>query len=305
MTSNPLLQQPFSGIIPPMVTPLLDDNTIDKVGLERLIEHLIQGGVHGIFVLGTTGEAPSLPYSLRRELVKLTCEQVDGRIPIMVGVTDSSPAESLRLAEFSSEVGASAAVAAPPYYFGLDQSELVEYYLSLAERLPLPLYLYNMPSHTKIAISIGAVETLSKHPNIIGLKDSSGNAVYFNGVLHAMKEDPSFSLLVGPEEMMASSVLMGGHGGVNGGANLFPMLYVELYQAAVDRNHGKVMRLQRKVMEISKRLYGVGKTGSSYLQGLKAGLRVLGICNDHLSSPLRGFEDPEKTQIKEHLRHLQ
>src|SRR5690554_2541519 len=159
MTSTPLLQQPFSGIIPPMVTPLLDDNTIDKVGLERVIEHLIQGGVHGIFVLGTTGEAPSLFYSLRRELVKLTCEQVDGRIPIMVGVTDSSPAESLRLAEFSSEVGASAAVAAPPYYFGLDQSELVEYYWVLEEGLPLLFILTIILFHTKIVIPLEPEET--------------------------------------------------------------------------------------------------------------------------------------------------
>src|SRR5690606_23821357 len=282
MTSSPLLQQPFSGIIPPMVTPLLDDNTIDKVGLERLIEHLIQGGVHGIFVLGTTGEAPSLPYALRRELVELTCGQVDGRITVMVGITDSSPEESILLARFSFEVGASAVVAAPPYYFGMDQSELVAYYWNLAERLPLPLYLYNMPSHTKINISVGTVQILSKHPNIVGLKDSSGNAVYFNGALHAMKEDPSFSILVGPEEMMASTVLMGGHGGVNGGANLFPKLYVDLYQAAVDRDHAKILKLQERVMEISRRIYGVGKTGSSYLQGLKAALKVLGICNDYI-----------------------
>src|SRR5690606_6553941 len=107
MTQNSLLQQPFSGIIPPMVTPLLDNNTLDKPGLERLVEHLIQGGVQGIFVLGTTGEAPSLPYAVRRDLVKLTCEQVEGRIPVMVGITDSSPEESMLLAQFSSQVGAS------------------------------------------------------------------------------------------------------------------------------------------------------------------------------------------------------
>lgn len=287
-----------------MVTPMLDNQTLDKPGLERLVEHLIQGGVHGIFLLGTTGEAPSLPYTLRRELIKLTCDQVGGRIPVMVGISDSSPEESILLAEVSSEAGANAVVAAPPYYYDMDQSELVKYYWDLADRLPLPLYLYNMPSHTKIHISIATVQALSKHPNIIGLKDSSGNAVYFNGALHAMKEDAYFSLLVGPEEMMASSVLMGGQGGVNGGANLFPKLYVDLYQAAVDRDLPKVLELQDRVMEISRRIYGVGKTGSSYLQGLKAALKVLGICNDYISSPLRGFEDAEKVQIEEHLKQL-
>lgn len=285
-----------------MVSPLLDNNRLDIEGLERLIEHIIQGKVHGIFILGTTGEAPSLSYSLRRELIKRTCQQVNDRIPVMVGITDSAPAESIALAKISAEMGATAVVAAPPYYFGLDQTELADYYQQLADQLPLPLYLYNMPSHTKINIDLTTVEILSRHTNIIGLKDSSANASYLNSVLHALKSDPTFSVLVGPEEMMASSVLMGAHGGVNGGANLFPALYVALYQAAVARDAATVAELQGKVMEISKRIYGVGKNGSSYLQGLKAALSVLGICNDFLASPLRNFK--EKAQISAHLDQL-
>src|SRR5690606_36162884 len=147
MTSNPLFQQAFSGIIPPMVTPMLDNQTLDKPGLERLVEHLIQGGVHGIFLLGTTGEAPSLPYTLRRELIKLTFGEVGRSISVMVGISYSSPDERILLAHVSSEAAANAVVAAPPYYSGLDQSELVQYCWDLADRLPLPIYLYNMPSH--------------------------------------------------------------------------------------------------------------------------------------------------------------
>lgn len=302
--NTPIPQKPFSGIIPPMVTPLLDNQTLDKQGLERLIEHMIRGGVHGIFALGTTGEAPSLSYSLRQELIGLTCKQADGRVPIMMGITDSAPEESLKLAQFAAEAGAAAVVAAPPYYFGMDQSELTAYYSDLADRSPLPLYLYNMPSHTKINIALATVQALSKHPHIIGLKDSSGNAVYFNAALHAMKADPSFSLLVGPEEMMASCVLMGGHGGVNGGANMFPKLYVDLYQAAVDGDHKIVLELQEKVMEISRRIYCAGKNGGGYLQGLKAALSALGICSGHVASPLANFEQEEKDRIKEHLGDL-
>lgn len=302
--SSQTSQKPFSGIIPPMVTPLLDDHTLDKPGLSRLIEHLIRGGVHGIFALGTTGEAPSLSYALRKELVQLTCEQAAGRVPVMVGITDSSPEESVLLAQFAAQVGAAAVVAAPPYYFGMDQSELVTYYQYLADHSPLPLYLYNMPSHTKISIALTTVQRLSEHPNIIGLKDSSGNAVYFNAVLHAMKDAPSFSLLVGPEEMMASSVLMGGDGGVNGGANMFPTLYVDLYTAAANRDHEKVLEFQTKVMEISHRIYCAGKTGGGYLQGLKTALAFLGICSGHVASPLGNFSEEEKERIKEHLDYL-
>src|SRR5690606_654387 len=233
MIKKSILQQPFKGIVPPMVTPLMDNNTLDKIGLNRLIEHLIQGGVHGIFILGTTGEGTSLSYLLRKELIDLTCEMVGDRFPIMVGITDTAPEESIKLTTVAAAAGASAVVAAPPFYFGMSQSELFQYYWKLADQLPLPLFLYNMPSHTKINIAPETVKALSDHPNIFGLKDSSGNAVYFSSVLHMIKSNPSFTLMVGPEEMMASTILLGGHGGVNGGANMFPQLYVALYNAAV------------------------------------------------------------------------
>lgn len=304
MTSNPLLQQPFTGIIVPMVTPLLDNKTLDEKGLEKLIERLIKGGVHGIFILGTTGEGTSLDYSLRKKLIDRTCRQVAGRVPIMVGITDSAPEESLALAKFSADAGAAAVVAAPPFYFSMEQCELTAYYSDLADQLPLPLYLYNMPSHTKINISPATVEALSGHPNIIGLKDSSGNAVYFSTVFHSLRTNPSFTVLVGPEEMMASSVLMGGHGGVNGGANIFPELYVDLYYAARDRDHLTVMELQQRVMEISRCIYGVGETGMSYLQGLKSALSAMGICSGFIAAPFKDFEQENLLQIEEHLKHL-
>lgn len=303
MTHALNLPRPFKGIIPPMVTPLLDHKTLDKEGLNRLIEHLIGGGVHGLFILGTTGEATSLSYSLRRELIGLTCTLVAGRVPVMVGITDTAPEESISLATFANESGAAAVVAAPPYYFGMGQEELMNYYIHLADHLPLPLFMYNMPSHTKINIEPGTVKALSAHPRIMGLKDSSANAVYFNSLLYLM-EDETFTLMVGPEEMMASSVLMGAHGGVNGGANMFPRLYVDLYQAALARDFDQMLVLQTKVMQISQKIYGVGDSSSCYLQGLKSALSVLGICNDFIASPLGNFGEEDKARIKDHLAEM-
>ena len=140
------------GIIPPMITPMKDNNTLDAEGARRLVEHMIAGGVHGIFILGTTGEAQSLSYPLRYELTDLVCTQVAGRVPVLVGITDTSLEESLRLARKAADCGAAAVVSAPPYYFAPSQQELIEYYTALADRLPLPLYLYNMPSHVKVMI---------------------------------------------------------------------------------------------------------------------------------------------------------
>ncbi|KEO74273.1 dihydrodipicolinate synthase [Anditalea andensis] len=299
------LPKPLKGIITPMVTPLLDNNTLDIVGLERLINHVISGGVHGLFILGTTGESTSLPYALRDELVRRTCAMVDRKIPVLVGITDTAPSESLRLAEIAANEGADAVVAAPPYYFSMGQPELIEYYEYLADSINLPLYLYNMPSHTKIVIEPNTVHSLSKHRNIIGLKDSSANNVYLNSVINMMKDRPDFSLLVGPEELMAETVLLGGHGGVNGGANMFPSLYVQLYEAAFTGDLEKVKLLHSKVMTISSKLYKVGNFGSSYLKGLKAALSVLGICSDFIASPLSSFKIEEKEKIKKAIDDIQ
>src|SRR6188472_1642116 len=117
----------FNGIIPPMVTPLRGVDELDVAGLERVIERLISGGVSGLFVLGTTGEGPSLSYRLRRELVDRVCKQVKNRVPVLVGITDTAFVESVDLARHAANAGAAAVVAAPPYYLPEGQPELEEY----------------------------------------------------------------------------------------------------------------------------------------------------------------------------------
>jgi len=298
------IQPTFKGIIPPMITPLLDADTLDIKGLEKLIDHILAGGVHGLFILGTTGESTSLSYKIRHELIEKTCAIVNNRVPVFVGITDTAAVESLKLAETAAKAKASAVVAAPPYYFNLGQAELIEYYQYLSERLPLPLFLYNMPSHTKIMIEPDTVEILSELKNIVGLKDSSANSVYFNKVLYKMKDRPDFSLLVGPEEIMAESVLLGGHGGVNGGANLFPSVYVNLYNSAISGNLEEVRKYHRQVMEISTKLYSVGSFGSSYLKGLKAALSIMEICSDYMASPLHSFRSTERELVERNLMEI-
>src|SRR5665648_682586 len=120
------MKLPLKGIIPPVITPLFDNTTIDVQGLENLVEHLIVGGVHGIFILGTTGEAPSLSHRLREEFIKRTCELVNHRIPVLVGITDTSFESSVEIAEYSQKVGADAVVVAPPYYCLLYTSDAAD-----------------------------------------------------------------------------------------------------------------------------------------------------------------------------------
>ena len=287
-----------------MVTPLLDQNCLDVDGLERLIEHILDGGVHGLFVLGTSGEAPSLGYTLRRELIERTCRQVDARVPVLVGITDTAFVESIALAEHAAACGATALVLAPPYYFPAGQPELLEYLQHLLARLPLPVFLYNMPSHTKLDFEPETVRAAAELPGVAGLKDSSGNMIYFHQLQMLLRNHPDFSLLIGPEELLGETLLLGGHGGVCGGSNLYPELYVRLYREARKQNLDAVADCHEKIMRISHGIYSVGHYKSSYLKGLKCALSCLGICSDFMAEPFHRFHAGERALIQRHLEEL-
>jgi 4-hydroxy-tetrahydrodipicolinate synthase len=287
-----------------MVTPLVDRDVLDAGGLVRLIEHILAGGVQGLFILGTTGEGPSLSHRLRHELVERTCREVAGRVPVLVGITDTAFVESVRLARKAADCGAAAVVLAPPYYFPAGQPELIEYLQHMVPELPLPLLLYNMPSHTKLVFEPETVLAAAAMPGIVGLKDSSADLAYFRRLLALLEGRREFTLLVGPEMLLAQCVTLGAHGGVCGGANLFPRLYVALYQAAAAGDAEAVRRLHEVAAAVQSKIYGVGHHPSSYLKGLKCALACLGLCADFMAEPFHRFRDPERRIIREHLDEL-
>jgi 4-hydroxy-tetrahydrodipicolinate synthase len=300
-----ITNSPLCGIIPPLVTPLKNNETLDVESLERLIEHLIAGGVHGLFILGTTGEEQSLSYQVRKQMIQESCRINRGRLPLLVCITDTSIVESIRLAQVAADCGADGVVSAPPYYFATGQPELAQFYEELVPQLPLPVFLYNMPSHVKVSFAPDTVRRIAQNPRVIGFKDSSANAVYFQSVMYKMKERPDFAMLVGPEEITGECVLLGGHGGINGGANMFPELYVGMYDAAKAHDIDCVLRLQQYIMQISTSIYTVGQHGSSYLKGLKCALSILGVINDDfVASPFYKFNAPERDKIRQALAAL-
>lgn len=299
-----LLPRPLRGIVTPLITPLETPDSLDQPSLETLLEHVIDGGVAAVFVLGTTGEGPALPVSVRRQMVEVTCRVAANRVPVIVGITDSCLREALDLAEFSARAGAAAVVSAGPTYFPVAQAELERYIRQLADAAPLPLFLYNMPSHTHVRFAVPTVAAVAGHPNIAGLKDSSGEIMYLHALRHTLAQRPDFTLLVGPEEMMGESVLLGVHGGVNGGSNLFPSLYVQLYQAAATGDLPTLRRLHARVIDISQRLYCTGTYGSSYMQGLKCSAAQLKLCRNVLAPPYQPFDTDQVETIRRHLGAL-
>ena len=287
---------PLRGIIPPMVTPLTGPDTLDHAGLERLIERLIDGGVHGIFILGTTGEGPSLGYRLRREVIARTCRQVGGRVPVLAGITDTSFVESVSMAEFAADSGCFAVVSAPPFYFHAGQPELLEFLEHLTARLTVPLYLYNAPGLTKIAFKPESVEQAITLPGIAGIKDSSGDLEYFQRIRDIISNRDDLSLLMGPEELLVDALTLGGDGGVSGGANVRPDIFVSLYTAFVAGDMERVRELNMLIATLDE-IYQVGHYGSAVIKGIKCALSILGVCDDFTADPFHRFRDPERQRV--------
>jgi len=288
-----------------MLTPLADRDAIDVEGLQRLVERMLAGGVSGLFLLGTTGEGPSLSYHLRRELVDRVCRLVDGRVPVLVGVTDTSFVESVNLAEEAVEAGAQAVVLAAPFYYPAGQQELLGYVRRIAAAMPLPVLLYNMPSHTKIAFQVDTVRRLLEVPNIVGLKDSSAEMIYFHRLLEVTGGRPDFSLLMGPEELLGEAILSGAHGGVAGGANLAPELYVGLYRAAARGDLECVRQLHARVMQLAQAIYSVATGGAGVTRGLKTALWCLGVCSDRPAEPFDRLGPERRETIRRRLAALE
>lgn len=293
----------LKGIIPPVVTPLLSYNELDIEGLENLTDHLLAGGVHGLFMLGTTGEATSLSYGLRKELLKRTSELVNHRVPIVAGITDTSLEGSLEIAEYAASVGIDGVVIAPPYYMPISQEEMREYLENIVPKLPLPFLMYDMPSCTKLHMSLETIRT-AKELGAIGVKDSSGDMSYLFSLIREFKDSPDFSIIAGTELFLPETIIYGGHGAVAGGANLFPKLFVDLYRASVDRDLERIELLREKVVLIDRTIYNVGKHSSRIAKGIKSALSVMNICNDYMAMPLRRHGKEERKKIEQYLADL-
>jgi 4-hydroxy-tetrahydrodipicolinate synthase len=295
-------RRPLKGIIPPMATPLASIDQLEVRGVETLVEHILGGGVHALFLLGTTGEGPALSYRVRRELIERVCDQVGSRVPVLVGITDSAYAEARNIADFSAKAGASAVVMAPPFYYQFSQGDILCLIESMAEASALPLYLYNQPGLTKMTFQPETVARSAEIPNVWGLKDSSGDMSYLKKVLELVgKRYPDFSVLVGPEHLLAEALMCGAHGGVAGGANIFPHLPVRLYQAFLEGKHEEMHAVQAEMNSIGAPIWNADETEPGYLRRLKAALSIMGICSGIPTWPYQLSTPEESKQIEAHL----
>ena len=297
------MELPLKGIIPPIVTPLNSNSELDLTGLKNLINHILNGGVHGIFALGTTGEATNLSYELRKEFLNRVCDYTKGRVPVVAGITDTCFEGSLEIAEAAKNAGVDALVVSTPYYLPISQSEFVIYLEELVPQLPLPFMMYNMPSCTKMHMTINTVKK-AKELGAIGVKDSSGNLPYLLALAEEFKSSPEFAVIAGSEIYLPETIIAGGHGAVAGGANLFPSVFVELYEASLEKDFEKIDLLKKKLILIEEKIYNVGSYSSKHIKTIKCALSAMGICNDYVAYPFRRFHDAKRQQIQQNLKEM-
>ena len=282
----------------PLATPLVEPGVPDISDLKKLIDHVINGNVDGIFILGTTGETTDLSYERQCQIVEETCKYARGRTRIFVGIINMPLEKALELTRFAAENKADGMVLAAPNY-PINQDEILEYAQVFLQRCPLPVCLYNRPGQQDIVFKIDIIKQLFEYNNLIGIKDSSADMDNFRELIKLKQLRKNWSVSMGYEWLVAKAIPMGADGGISGGANLFPELYVKLYQAAVQKNELEVRRLQGQVETFVGQVYQ-----PDYIMGLKYALSRKGLCNEILSDPSQVISREQKEKIDQYLESI-
>lgn len=216
------------GIIAPILTPLTAEEKFNEKEMRSQINRLINAGISGIFALGTNGEFYAFSKEEKIEIIKVTVDEVKGRVPVYAGTGCITTQETIELSKIAKELGVDVLSIISPYFAGISQDDLYRHFSSVAEAVDLPILLYNIPARTGNNIDYTTVKKLAKYENIIGIKDSSGN--FDNTLKYIENTDPRLSVLAGSDSLILWTLLAGGTGAISGCSNVFPELMVSIYQ---------------------------------------------------------------------------
>lgn len=218
----------IQGIIPACVTPMFEDGSVNEQEVRRQVNRQIEAGAHGVFCLGTNGEAYILSREEKERIIRIFVEETKGRVPVYAGTGCVGTAETIALSQKAQELGVDALSIISPSFAAISQGELYDHYASIAQSVDLPILIYNMPARTGNNVDYGTVEKLTRFKTIAGVKDSSGN---FDNLLRYIEAtDPAhFSVLSGNDSLILWTLMAGGKGGITGVANILPEIMVSIY----------------------------------------------------------------------------
>ena len=289
----------LSGVLVALATPMTADGEVDEAGAARLVEHALSGGVHGLLALGSTGETASLDEPSRRKMLAAVVRANHGRVPVFCGV--AQPQLSVARAEIAAAagLGADVVLVAPPFYYPTDQSGVLAFYRAVAQSSSLPVYLYNIPQFTKVTAEPATVAALAREGTIRGIKDSSRDFEYFEGVRFATRDLESFRVFTGSDTMLVASLAVGGAGTICGAANIAPELVVRIFD---EYARGDIDDARRSQGELFDLVLAVRE--GVFPLAIKSALHMLGVCEPWSAPPVRRLDERAEMRLRERLARL-
>lgn len=292
----------YSGVIPPVVTPRTADGAIDVPGLQAVIEHLIAGGVSGLFVLGSSGEVPYLTNAERALVVTTIREANAGRVPLIVGANEQTTLRVIEEGRAMIELGADALVVTTPYYALSNAAEVEDHFRAVHAALQIDIFAYDVPVRTHVKLSVATAVALAKDGVIVGVKDSSGDDVSFRQLLLATRDIEGFSVFTGHEVVVDGAMLGGAHGVVPGLGNVDPAGYRRLFDAAIAGDFATAAKEQDRLTEVFEIVYTPDSArvsgGAAGLGAFKTALVQMGIIgNNKMSTPMEDLNAAEASAI--------
>jgi len=283
----------LAGIYPPIVTPFLKDDVAHHYLAEN-VEKLSKSGIKGLVVLGSNGENVYLSEEEKIDVVKTTIQSASKNMLIIVGSGCESTRETIYLTNRMAKIGTHAALIVTPFYYGskMNDEALIKYYSTVADQVEIPILLYNVPKFTGINLSAEALSALSNHPNIIGIKDSSGNVNQLGQYLNQV--NPDFNVLVGTAGALFGALTLGCKGGILALANILPKKCVEIFQLVQDGKIKEARELQLRMIPVNHAI-----TAKYGISGLKYAMNLLGYKGGEVRSPLLATKYEEQEKIKE------
>jgi len=290
------IAQTFPGVYAAMATPINRDGDVDPVGIRNVVNYLFENGVDGLSILGSTGEGPSLTIGQRQHALEASLEAANGRGAVFTGAASSVVSEVIASLKTIAGTGARGALVPPPYYYRLDTEGIIGYYQRIAEASPVPIIMYNIPSMTKLQIPLQAVRVLIAHPNVMGLKDSSGDFGYFSSLARIARESEGFTLYTGSDTMLAASLFVGGHGIIGGAVNVVPDVMTAIYRAYQQGDTANAVALAEKVVQANAAMQ-VG----TFPAPMKGQYVLKGLCERYTAAPIPPLTDTEMEQLRHQL----
>lgn len=293
----------FSGIVPPIVTPLTLEGEVDTTSLERLLSLQIEAGVDGLFVLGSSGEVGYLTDAQRAQVVQTAIGHVGGQVPVLVGVNDMTTNRVIAVAEQAREAGADAIVATAPFYAITDAAETATHFRSIHAAVDLPLFAYDVPVRVHSKLNPAMLVELGREGAIAGVKDSSGDDVSFRMLLRQSAELENFAVFTGHEVVVDGCLLMGASGAVPGLANVDPHGYVRLWRAAQAGDWAAAKAEQDRLTDLFSIVEaptpGRVSAGAAGLGAFKTALALRGVITGNtMCAPMLSLDESETATIK-------